>query len=332
MILNLELRPSYSNEVVTTSCDTYRWKNDEYNVDMTFEQSTTYTHHYTNIYGCDSDVTLYLTINDHDETEFTVPESESCDSYIWDPHGHEIVSTDHPDLEYDQTGTYYRTYKNGSDCDSIVAMHVEFEYTPQPVEIRPADANNTTPHWVITATEFQINSYVFNIWEEGHPGLCHWDSISWAWETPNVQWLLEIDSTTNPVGKSCRIYVLNYIEDTVWLRTTVYNRCAPQGITQRYWFVCSFYGIEEQTESTADFSVVPNPNNGSMTLNFENLNGKIDLKVYDMRGNLIDAFSVNNTGGPEVMQYDMRHRAEGIYFFVATGKEGTVAKKVVVRR
>ena len=326
------MRPSYSNEVVTTSCDTYRWKNDEYNVDMTFEQSTTYTHHYTNIYGCDSDVTLYLTINDHDETEFTVPESESCDSYIWDPLGHEIVSTDHPDLEYDQSGTYYRTYKNGSDCDSIVAMHVEFEYTPQPVEIRPADANNTTPHWVITATEFQINSYVFNIWEEGHPGLCHWDSISWAWETPNVQWLLEIDSTTNPVGKSCRIYVLNYIEDTVWLKTTVYNRCAPQGISQRYWFVCSFYGVEEQTESTADFSVVPNPNNGSMTLNFENLNGKIDLKVYDMRGNLIDAFSVNNTGGPEIKQYDMRHRAEGIYFFVATGKDGTVAKKVVVRR
>ena len=32
------------------------------------------------------------------------------------------------------------------------------------------------------------------------------------------------------------------------------------------------------------------------------------------------------------MLYDMKHRADGIYFFVATGKEGTVAKKVVVRR
>ena len=46
LVLNLELRPSFDTDVVTTSCDTYRWKNDEYNVDMTFEHSTTYTHHF----------------------------------------------------------------------------------------------------------------------------------------------------------------------------------------------------------------------------------------------------------------------------------------------
>ena len=331
LILNLELRPSYTNEVVATSCDTYRWKNDEYNVDMTFEQSTTYTHHYTNIYGCESEVTLVLTINDHDE--YTTPLVEACDEYFWDPQGHEIIFTDHEDLVYNVSNTYHRTYKNQADCDSLVTSTMQFEYTPQPTEIRPADANNTAPHWVITATEFQINSYVFNIWEEGHPGTCHWDSITWAWENQNIQWLLEIDSTTNPVGKSCRIYVLNYVEDTVWLRTTVYNKCAPEGIQQRYWFVCSFYGVEEQEiESPAEFSVVPNPNNGTMTLNFENLTGKIDVRVYDMTGNLIDVLNLFNSGGPETMQYDMKHRAEGIYFFVATGKEGTVAKKVVIRR
>ena len=128
------------------------------------------------------------------------------------------------------------------------------------------------------------------------------------------------------------MYVLNHMEDTVWLDATVYNRCAPEGKTQRYWFVCSFYDVDEQTVNPADFSVVPNPNNGTMTLNFEKLTGKIQLRVYDMRGTLIDQLSTYSIGGPETMQYDMKHRADGIYFFVATGKEGTVAKKVVIRR
>lgn len=332
LVLNLELRPSYDIDVVATSCDFYHWQNDTYNVDMTFDHSTTYTHHYTNEYGCESEATLYLTISSHDETEFTVSEDENCDSYFWNPMGHEIVSTDHPDLEYDMSGTYHRTYKNAADCDSIVTMNVEFEYTPQPSEIHPVDANNAAPHWVITATEFQINSYDFSIWEAGHPGTCHWDSITWAFDDSHVQWLLETDQTTTPPGKICKIYVLNHVEDTVWLTATVYNRCSPEGQSQRYWFVCSFYDVDEQTENHADFSVVPNPNNGTMTLHFEQLTGMIDLKVYDMTGNLIDQFNTYSIGGPEHVQYNMKRHAEGIYFFVATGKEGTIAKKVIVRR
>ena len=93
LILNLELRPSYSIEERVTSCDSYRWKNDDYNVDMTFDESTVYTHHYINSYGCDSEVTLFLSINDHDET--VLPIEEYCDEYFWDPMGHEIIETDH---------------------------------------------------------------------------------------------------------------------------------------------------------------------------------------------------------------------------------------------
>lgn len=331
LVLNLVLRPSFDDNVFGTGCDTYRWNEDSYDVDMTFDHSTVYTHHYINTYGCESEVTLHLTINNHDEV--TTPLLETCDEYLWDPEGHEIVDTDHEDLVYDVTGTYHRTYTNQYGCDSLVTKPMKFEYTPQPTEIHPVDAGNSAPHWVVTATEFQINSYDFSIYEEGHPATCHWDSIVWAFENPAVQWLLEPDMTTSPAGKNCKMYVLNRVDDTVWLDATVYNKCAPNGILQRYWFVCSFYDVEEQMEEgLADFSVVPNPNNGTMTLNFDHLTGKIDLKVYDMRGSLIDHLSTMSSGGLETMQYDMRHKSEGIYFFVATGKEGTVAKKVVIKR
>ena len=69
-----------------------------------------------------------------------------------------------------------------------------------------------------------------------------------------------------------------------------------------------------------------------MTLRFENLTGKIDMKVYDMTGCLIDHFSTHNTDGTETLNYDMKDHTDGIYFFVATSRAGTVAKKVVVKQ
>ena len=329
LVLNLELRPSYDIDVYETSCDSYRWKNDIYNVDMTFDESTVYTHHYVNDYGCESEATLYLTINDHDEYVFTVSNEENCDSYYWDPQGHEILYTDHEDLEYNMSGTYHRTYKNSHDCDSLVTMNVQFEYTPHPTEIFPMDATNYAPHWVITATEFQINSYDFNLWDD-NPN-CHWDSVTWNFTKP-VDWLLEPFGTNN---QCCKMYVLSWVEDTIWLEAHAFNRCAPQeGVTQRYWFLSSFIGIDENSPSTGletiDFDVIPNPNNGKMQLNLEHLTGKVGIKVYDMKGTLIDQFETYNNGSG-TYDYNMKVKSDGIYFFVATNKEGTIAKKVIIQ-
>ena len=84
--------------------------------------------------------------------------------------------------------------------------------------------------------------------------------------------------------------------------------------------------------ANADFSVVPNPNKGQMTLNFENLTGKIKVKVYDMRGVLIDDFETYNVMNSYAYTYQMKNRVDGIYFIVATGKEGTIAKKIIIKR
>ena len=326
LVLNLELRPSYSNDVVVTSCDSYRWKNDAYNVDITYTESGVYHHSYINSYGCNSEATLYLTVNEHDEESFTVADEESCDSYFWDPQGHEIIYTDHDDLEYTMSGTYHRTYKNIYDCDSLVTMNVQFEYTPHPTDIQPMDATNEAPHWVVTATEFQINSYDFNFWDT-NPN-CHWDTVTWTCdEAPN--WVLE---PFGSIGQCCKVYVLNYVEDTLWLRARAFNRCTNEGVEQRYWLVCSFYGVEEMESSLANFDVIPNPNNGQMRLDFEYLTGNIDVRVYDMKGCLIDKFQTFNANGPYSYTYNMKAKNDGIYFFVATSKEGTVAKKVVIRR
>ena len=282
-----------------------------------------YNHTLQTIHGCDSVVHLHLSLNTLDAYEFTVGDEENCDEYYWDPKGHEIVYTDHEDSFYNQSGSYHRTYLNHLGCDSLVTMNVQFEYTPSPTEIYPMDPANDAPHWVITATEFQINSYDFHLWDT-NPN-CHWDTVTWNFVEP-IDWLLE---PFGDLGLCCKVYVMDQVDDTVWLEAHASNRCAPQGITQRYWFVCSFYGVEEANSATANFDVIPNPNNGQMQLHFDHLSGKVNVKVYDMRGTLVDSFETyNNT----LYNYDMKAKKNGIYFFVVTCKEGTVTKKVVIQR
>ena len=285
-----------------------------------------YDHTLQTIYGCDSIIHLHLDTHELNDIEFTVTDEENCDEYFWDPNGKEIVYTDHEDPIYNETGTYHRTYKNQFGCDSLVTMNVRFEYTPSPTPIYPMDEGNLTPHWVVTATEFQINSYDFYLWDTNPE--CHWDTVTWTCEEA-PEWILEPFGVH---GVCCKIYVLNHLEDTIWLKAHAFNRCSPEeGIEQKYWFVCSSFGVDDQSESLINFTVVPNPNDGQMKLNFEYLTGKINIKVYDMKGALIDSFETFNGNNVTSYDYDMKSKTGGIYYFVATGKEGILAKKVVIQ-
>lgn len=322
--VEITVYPNEATEIQQTICE-----GTSYNFfGQSLSSEGVYEHMLQTIHGCDSLITLRLGINDHDESYFTVTDDENCDEYFWDPMGHEIISTDHEGSIYNETGVYHRTYKNQSDCDSIVTMTVNFDYTPTPTEIYPVDPDNDAPHWVVTATEFQINTYEYHLWDT-NPN-CRWDTVTWSLEN-DTEWILE---SFGNKGQNCRLMVLNHVEDTVWLRATIFNRCAPaEGVSQRYWLICSFYGVDEMGNSMANFDVVPNPNNGQMTLKFEYLTGKVNVKVYDMRGMLIDQFETyNGDGQSNTFDYQMKSEASGIYFFVATSKEGTQAKKVVIQR
>ena len=321
--VNILVRPHEESDMFESIC-----QNGNYNFyGQILTTAGVYNHTLQNMYGCDSIVHLHLSVNEITSTQFTVSEEESCDEYYWDPQGHVIVYTDHENPVYTESNSYNRTYLDRFGCDSLVTMTVDFEYTPTPTEIYPMDSDNDTPHWVVTATEFQINSYDFYFWDTNEH--CYWDSVTWSFPVSN-HWVLE------PFGEKntcCKMYVLEQIEDTVWLEARAYNRCAPQGIVQRYWFVCSFYGIEDGLSTgSGTFDVTPNPNNGQMQLRFDYLSGKANVKVYDSRGTLIDSFETYNSDGQFTYPYDMKATANGIYFFVVTNKEGTVAKKVVIQR
>ena len=239
--------------------------------------------------GCDSTVLCHLLVSAPVDGATTT--ASECNSYTW------------YDVDYTESGIYTKVFQTYLGCDSILYLNLDLNYTPDPKEITPADFDNPVPHWVITASEFDIHSYDF-IFEDRNPN-CRWDSIEWAIETPEAHWILEPDMTTQPPGKVCTLIVRNSLPDTIWMHATAYNECHPQGVERRYWFLCSFYALEENS-AEVQFDILPNPNYGQMDLLFKHLEGKADVKVYDMRGTLIDHFQAYNGTGSSTYPYIMK--------------------------
>ena len=273
-----------------------------------------------NEYGCDRLVNLNLVVGNIDEGGTQV-ETGICDPFEWNGN------------TYYSSGFYTDTIPNADGCYTLVHLDLDMGLKPNPSDIFPADTANHAPHWVITATEFQICSYDFSIQNNDETNF--WDSIHWKFENPDILWVILPDSTTQPIGMNCRIYVIEHVDDTVWLNATIYNRCSLQGVERRYWFISSFYGIDEYGSSTSSetFSVdvVPNPNNGTMNLVFGNMEGRIDAKVYNMTGILMDEFALN-IGTESRHPYYLGDYPNGVYLLVFNYKGNTITKKVVVMK
>lgn len=306
VILHLTIGTDKESSFDTLTCGVFHWNEQSYDL------SGDYVQVFESHDGCDSIVTCHLTVGKNVEGATTM--ATDCNSYTW------------YEEDYTLPGTYAKVFPSYLGCDSVLYLHLDLEYTPNPTDIMPVDATNPAPHWVITASEFQINTYDFTL--DDHNPLCQWDSVQWVLETPQAHWILEPDMTAEPAGKTCKLYVLNSIPDTIWMRATVFNACHPQGVERRYWFLCSFYGLDEN-EGKAQFDVVPNPNSGSMELLFDHLEGKTDIKVYDMRGAMIDHFVTYNNNGISKFPYSMKTEKDGMYLFVVSGKNGIMTKKVI---
>lgn len=336
LTITAQENPCTGSSISTTLLyiDTRNEEDQVFNDEICFKEPAYYTEHGFNFYydepgyyedvltvvgdnGCESTKTLNLTVNEIINEE---PQNESghCNQFEWRGN------------TYYAPGHYTDTTLNESGCYRVYHLNLDLNFSPNPTEITPIDTANTAPHWVVTATEFQINAYDYTLWDINPD--CQWDTVEWHFENENIIWLLE---PWGPAGKNCKVYVLDRVSDTIWLNAKVFNSCQLEGgIERRYWLVSSFFGIDEVDPMSGsvnfDFNVIPNPNNGQMTLNIEHLTGKIDVKIYDMHGMMIDHFQTFNSLDKYAYPYIMEPFAKGLYLFVISGKEGSITKKVVI--
>lgn len=294
------------NSIEYSGCsESFTWN------DYTYTESGDYEQVFTSVMGCDSIIQLHIFLEAAVEGDTTTV-TGICNAYEWLGH------------LYDETGFYTDTLTNTLGCDSIVHLDLSIMLDSDMSEIRPIDTLANNSHWVITTTEFDIHSYEFMIWDK-NSGI-EWDSVQWAFETDNNNW--DIEPLGSPATQ-CRVFVLNPVEDTVWLEAKLFNECYPEGKTIRYWLISSFFGINETTTNT-QFSILPNPNKGQMQLYLQNLIGKLDIKVIDMKGILVDHLQIINDSKELSIPYDCNCKANGLYLFVLNIDGHSYTEKVLI--
>ncbi len=152
--LNLTINTSSTGTDVQTACDSYTWIDGN-----TYTSSTnTPTFTLTNASGCDSIVTLNLSIN---STSSTTTQA-ACGSYTWNGE------------TYTQSGTYTFTATNANGCDSIATLVLTINAFPTASASGNGavltSSTGSTYQWIDCATNTAIQgatSQTYNASENG---------------------------------------------------------------------------------------------------------------------------------------------------------------------
>ena len=107
----LHVHETYQTELIEIQCNSYTWMGETYTSSGDYE----YLDH--TIYGCDSLLTLHLTINHSDTTYWDI---SSCEEYEW--YG----------TTYTESGIYEHLENNAAGCDSLIILNLTISQ-PEPL-------------------------------------------------------------------------------------------------------------------------------------------------------------------------------------------------------
>jgi gliding motility-associated-like protein len=105
--LNLTISTANSGSENVTACDAFTWPANN----QTYTSSGNYTAILTNAGGCDSTVTLNLTIDNSDSIFVS---QTACDSYLWPVNSQ----------TYTTSGVYSASFTKSNGCDSIIILNL----------------------------------------------------------------------------------------------------------------------------------------------------------------------------------------------------------------
>ncbi|MDF3026907.1 MAG: hypothetical protein K0S23_1214 [Fluviicola sp.] len=142
--LNLTINQPTTASVSATACTSYVWAQNG----MTYNASGSYNDTIPNAAGCDSVITLNLTINQPTTSSVS---ATACTSYVWAQNG----------MTYNASGSYNDTIPNAAGCDSVITLNL----TITPFVATATDNGNatitasagTTYQWINCTTNTAIS-------------------------------------------------------------------------------------------------------------------------------------------------------------------------------
>lgn len=263
--------------------------------------------------------TAYINGTNEFSTE-TVYDTLSVDIHVGEP-AHYILDTAVCDLEvfdyygvdYVQSGHYERIGTSIYGCDSTYILTLDMEFTP--------NFEFVGTHWPIggSETHISVNEYAIQPMEPRS----HVDTVIWQIDCPNWYVVPHGDK-----GKECTLYIFSYLLEPVTLHAWVINRCDT--VHEEFFIQTSYYDVDENVQD-ADFEIAPNPTDGHLTLHFGNLQGRVEVQVFNCIGQKMDVFVIEE-GLNRKIPYSMTEFKNGLYYFVINNKGRVLTQKVMLSR
>ena len=216
-------------------------------------------------------------------------------------------------VDYFNSGHFERVGTSIYGCDSTDILTIDMEFTPS--------FSLEGTHWPIggSETHISVNEYAVHF-DEPRTRV---DTVLWQIDCPNWYVMPHGDK-----GKECTLYIHSYLLEPVTLHAWAYNRCDT--IHEEFFIQTSYYDVDDNVQEDG-FEIAPNPTRGSVTMHFGNLNGLVEIQVFNSMGQQLDMLSVDANSCRE-QRYDMTEMKNGLYLFVIKNKDKCLTRKVTLSR
>ncbi len=285
--LNLTIKRSTSVMETVTACDSYTWHGTTY----TEGGNGVGTYSTTNAVGCDSTVTLNLTLKHSSTGDTTVT---ACDQYTWGG----VTYTTSGDV------TLGTNMRNAAGCDSTLVLHLTV--TPSYSDTVSAVACDSWQGYTADTTLVERYTTVAGC-----------DSISTILVTINhsVETTI-VDSAAGEYTWNGEVYAES--------GTYTWTGSTEDGCDSTVTLVLTIDSTGNSGIRTADDIVVrvyPNPTTGTVSLDADDVQR---VEVYDQNGRMVRRFEETNV----VELYGL---SSGSYTLKIEMRRGTTLKRVILR-
>ena len=294
--LNLTVNPLASTNLAAAICEGSVYSEHGFNV----SEAGTYTQNLQTINGCDSIVTLTLTVNPVASTTFT---AAICEGTTYTENG----------FNASEAGTYTQNLQTIDGCDSIVTLTLT---------VNPVESTNLTAA-ICEGSVYTENG--FNISEAGTytqtlQTVNGCDSVVTLTLTVNPAYNIMIDASINE-GETYEENGFSESEAGTYVHTLQAENGCDSVITLNLTVNSS---LNDVVTNAIEVSLYPNPANAYTMLKVEGLKEQTPVYLFDIQGRKLKEYIMNI--GQETLRIDLGDLPKGVYTIMI----GNTTKKLIV--
>ncbi len=307
--LNLTVHPMYAQNETLAICQhelPYTWR------DTLFAEGTVggdFVFNRQSQYGCDSVVTLHLTVNQDTEGDTT---AVSCDSFVW-------FGT-----SYTQSGDYTHTLTNVAGCDSVVTLHLTINQSTTGVDEREACDSLV---WI----DGQLYTESTNEPTVTLTNAIGCDSVISLHLTIHHSSYLDVYLTISDDDLPYTYGDTTFLPGTVQSGDYPFYFTTAEGCDSIIVLHLTLDNAINDHGAAAYMNVYPNPTTDKVNVQLrmynEPVNG-VEIQVYDMYGKRLGTWQM--TG--EITEIDLSSYAAGVYFIKAVHENTMIGIHKVLKQ